>query len=62
MKPIHTILISLTGILLLNTIVCGFWMRYSGALIKEADKTFHMVSGILAVMLIAVTLFVIVRQ
>jgi len=62
MKPIHTIVISLTGISLLNTIVCGVWMRYSGAIIKEADKNYHMVSGILAVVLVAVTLFVIFRR
>jgi len=62
MKPIQTILISITGILLLNTIVCGVWMRYSGTIIKEADKNFHMVSGIFTAELVAVTLFVIVRR
>ena len=62
MKLTHTILISLTGLLLLNTLVCGVWMRYSGAIIKEVDKNFHMVSGILAVVLVAVTLFLTVRR
>lgn len=62
MKTLQTILIFLTGILLFNTIVCGVWMRYSGAIIKEADKNFHLVSGILAVVLVAVTLFLTVRR
>jgi len=62
MKTIPIILISLTGILLFTTVVCGIWMQYSGAVIKEADKTFHMVSGILAVILVAVTLFMTVRR
>ena len=62
MKSIQTILISLTGILLFNTIVCGFWMRYSGALIMEADKNFHMVSGILTALCVAVTLFLMSRR
>lgn len=62
MKTIQTILTSLTGILLFTTVACGVWMRYSGAVIKEADKNFHMVSGILAVILVAVTLFFIARR
>ncbi len=62
MKPIHTILISLTGLLLLNTLVCGVWMRYSGAIIKEADKNFHMVSGTLTALFVAVTLFLMSRR
>ncbi len=62
MKTIQIIMTSLTGILLFTTVVCGIWMRYSGAIIKEADKTFHMASGILAVIFVAVTLFMIVRR
>jgi len=62
MKTIQITLISLTGILLFTTVVCGIWMRYSGSVIEEADKTFHMVSGILAVILVAVTLFMTVRR
>jgi len=62
MKPIHTLLISLTGILLLNTIVCGIWMRYSGTIIKEADKNFHMVSGILTAIFVAATIFIMARR
>jgi len=62
MKTLQTILISLTGILLFSTFVCGVWMRYSGAIIKEADKNFHMISGILAVVLVAFTLFLTVRR
>lgn len=62
MKPIHTILISITGILLINAIVCGVWMRYSGVIIKEADKNFHMVSGILTAIFVAVTIFLMVRR
>lgn len=61
MKTIQTILISLTGILLFTTVACGVWMRYSGAIIKQTDKNFHMVSGILAVIMAAVTLFLTVR-
>lgn len=62
MKNLQTILIPLTGILLFNTVVCGVWMRYSGAIVKEANKNFHMVSGILAVVFVAVTLFLTVRR
>jgi len=62
MKPLHTILIFLTGILLFNTIVCGIWMRYSSAIIKEADQTFHMISGILTAILVAVIMFLMARR
>jgi hypothetical protein len=62
MKSIQTILISATGILLINTIVCGFWMRYSGKIIGEADKNFHMISGTLTIFFVAVTLFLMARR
>jgi len=62
MKPMHTLLMSITGILLLNTMVCGIWMRYSGAIVKEADKNFHMVSGILTALFVAVTIFLVARR
>jgi DMSO/TMAO reductase YedYZ heme-binding membrane subunit len=61
MKTIQIISMSLTGILLFNTIVCGIWMRYSGAIITEANKNFHMVSGILAAVFVAVTLILTAR-
>jgi len=62
MRTFQIISISLTGILLFNTIVCGIWMRYSGALTTEANKNFHMVSGILTAVFVVVTMFLLARR
>ena len=62
MKTFQIISMSLTGILLFNTIVCGMWLRYSGALITEANKNFHMVSGILTAVSIVVTMILMARR
>jgi hypothetical protein len=62
MKTIQFVLMSLTGILLFNTIVCGIWMRYSGALITDANKNYHMVSAILTVVFVVVTMVIMARR
>ena len=62
MKTYQIISMSLTGILLFNTIVCGMWIRYSGSLITEANKNFHMVSGILTAVFVAVSMFLLARR
>ncbi len=62
MKTFQLISMSITGILLFNTIVCGIWMRYSGTLIREANKNFHMASGILTAVFVAVTMFLLARR
>ena len=62
MKTFQIISMSLTGILLFNTIVCGMWMRFSGALITEANKNFHMVSGVLTAVFVVVTIVIMARR
>lgn len=62
MKAIQSIMISLTAILLFNTVVCGFWVRVSGEMIKQADKNYHMGSGFLTVIFVVVTMFIIARR
>ncbi len=62
MKTFQIISMSITGILLFNTIVCGIWMRYSGALITEANKNFHMVSGILTAVFVIAAMFIMARR
>jgi len=62
MKTIQIIPMSLTGILLFNTIVCGIWIRYSGALITEANKDFHMISGILTAVFVVATMLIMARR
>ena len=62
MKTLQIISMSITVILLFNTIVCGVWMRYSGALITEANKNFHMVSGILTTVFVVATIILLARR
>lgn len=62
MKTFQIISMSITGILLFNTIVCGIWIRYSGALITEANKNFHMVSGILTAVFVIAAMFIMARR
>lgn len=62
MKTLQIISMSLTGILLFNTIVCGMWIRYSGVLITEANKDFHMVSGILTAVFVVATMLIMARR
>jgi hypothetical protein len=56
MKTLQIISVSLTGVFLFSTLVCGLWMRYSGEVLTEGSKNFHMLSAILTTLLVVITL------
>ena len=55
MVKIETIMISVTGLLLFSTIVCGLWLRYSGEEINNNNLNFHMILGILTALFTIIT-------
>lgn len=61
MKTLQVISASLTGLLLFSTLVCGLWIRYSGDVITDGSKNFHMLSAILTTLLVAITVFLLWR-
>lgn len=61
MKVLQLISVSLTGLSLFSTLVCGLWIRYSGEVITEGSKNFHMLSAILTMLLVAITVFLLWR-
>ncbi|HEY5670181.1 MAG TPA: hypothetical protein VIS10_09310 [Anaerolineales bacterium] len=42
MKTALIISAILTGLLLFSTLICGFWLRYSGEEITKSSLDFHM--------------------
>lgn len=62
MKITILILEIFTGLLFFTTIVCGLWLRYSGEVITQSSKNFHMISGVLSGMLAIVLMLLISRQ
>ena len=62
MKATINILAILTGILLFSTLVCGLWLRYSGEVIEDSSKVFHLSIGVATVLFTALTLVLAVVQ
>ena len=48
MKVLTMVLAILAVLLLFSTVVCGLWLRYSGEVIEESSRQFHMVIGLTA--------------
>lgn len=48
MKVLTMVLAILAVLLLFSTVVCGLWLRYSGEVIEESSRQFHMVIGLAA--------------
>jgi hypothetical protein len=47
MKTALIISAIVTGLLLFSTVVCGFWLRYSGQEFETSSLNFHMMSALL---------------
>ena len=61
MKTLQIISVCITGLFMISTLVCGLWMRYSGEVLTEGSKTFHMLSGILTSLLVLISVFLLWR-
>lgn len=62
MNAIQVISVSLTGLSLLSTLICGLWMRYSGEVITDANKNFHMGMAVLSMIFVATTIVLMVQR
>ena len=62
MVKIETIMISVTGLLIFSTIVCGLWLRYSGEEINYSNLNFHMILGILTALSTIITIYILGKQ
>jgi len=47
MKTALIISAVVTGLLLFSTLICGFWLRYSGQEVEPSSLNFHMMSAVL---------------
>lgn len=55
MKTALIISTIVTGLLLFSTLVCGFWLRYSGEELTKSNLNFHMVVALLTAAATTVT-------
>lgn len=62
MKALQIVSMSLTGLLLFTTVVCGLWLRYSGEIITDSNKSFHMVSGLLTAVFVVTSIVLLIRE
>jgi len=56
MKTALIISIVVTGLLFFSTLVCGFWLRYSGQEVEASSLNFHMISAVLTAVATAGTI------
>lgn len=54
----YRLLLVLTFVLLGSTLMCGFWLRYSGQKVDDSALSFHMWMAIASVASVIVTLAV----
>lgn len=43
----YKLLVAVTLVLLATTLICGFWLRYSGQPIDDSSRNFHMTVALL---------------
>jgi hypothetical protein len=55
MKTALIISAIVTGLLLFSTLVCGFWLRYSGEELTKSNLNFHMMIALLTALATTVT-------
>lgn len=55
MKTVLIISAIVTGLLLFSTLVCGFWLRYSGEELTKSNLNFHMMVALLTALATTVT-------
>lgn len=48
--------VALTLVLLASTLICGFWLRYSGQKVEDSALNFHMWIAVASVASVVVTL------
>ena len=56
MKTVLIISAIVTGLLLFSTLVCGFWLRYSGEELTKSNLNFHMMAALLTAAATTVTI------
>ena len=61
MKTVIVIMAVLTGLLMLSTLICGFWMRVQET-VDPSSISFHMGIALLSVVLALATLVVAIGQ
>ncbi len=61
MRTLTLILGVLAGLLLVSTLICGLWMR-AQAVVDPSSVSFHMMIGVAAVLVTAVTLVLSISQ
>ena len=61
MKTVIVIMAVLTGLLMLSTLICGFWMRAQET-VDPSSISFHMGIALLSVVLALATLVVAIGQ
>jgi len=49
MKILIAILAALSTLLLLSTVICGVWIRFSGEVVEQSSINFHMGIAVLSV-------------
>jgi uncharacterized membrane protein YdcZ (DUF606 family) len=56
MKTLLVLLGVASGILMLSTVICGLWLRYSGKPIETSSLNFHLGIALLTVLVSVVTI------
>lgn len=58
----YRLLVTLTLVLLASTLICGFWLRYSGQAIEESALNFHMTIALLTTASVLATIVAAARK
>ena len=56
------VMLVISGLLIFTTVVCGLYLKYSGKEVTSSDLNFHMVSGLLMVVAVIITFFVLAKR